>query len=151
VNDSFAKGGIVYMHLTGPMGKHLLHAAQMQPGLEQPPNTNAGKLQLVDALVALIDSNKLSQVMLSAKPECMDTDQQVLFAQKISADPLPIGPGDWQGDVAAAYQAPKSTLSHRHVTGRRNGCTCRNRVQNPMDIIMVVSQMKNRGGCRAPR
>ena len=27
VNDSFAKGATIYMHLTGPVGKHLLHAA----------------------------------------------------------------------------------------------------------------------------
>ena len=93
VNDIFAKGATVYMHLIGPMGKHLLHAAQMQPGLEQPPTTNAGKLKLLDTLMALINSN-------------MDTEQQMRFAQQISADPLPASAGEWQGDVTAAYKAP---------------------------------------------
>ena len=80
MNDSFAKGATVYMHLTGPMGKHLLHAAQMQPGLEQPPTSNSGKLKLLDALLALIDSNKLSIAAMpqaaSAKPEHKDTGNQ---------------------------------------------------------------------------
>ena len=29
--------------------------------------------------------------------EYMDADQQELFAKMITADPLPIGPGEWQG------------------------------------------------------
>ncbi len=127
VNDSFAKGGTVYMHLTGPMGKHLLHAAQMQPGLEQPPSTSAGKLQLLNALLALINSNKLSGAAMpvasadpaarvqrsqsTAQPEYLDTDQQVLFATRISADPLPYGPGDWQGNVAAAHTIPTAPIA----------------------------------------
>lgn len=70
VNNSFEKGATVYMHLTGPRGKYLLHEAQMQPGLEQPPKTNAGKLQLVDALMALsLNSNKFDQMIPTAKPE----------------------------------------------------------------------------------
>ena len=52
----------------------------MQPGLEQPPTSNAGKLKLLDALLALIDSNKLSVAakpqVASAKPEYMDTGNQ---------------------------------------------------------------------------
>lgn len=84
VNDSFEKGATVYMHLTGPRGKYLLHEAQMQPGLEQPPTTNAGKLQLLDALMALINSNRFDQMMPTAKPE------------------------EWQGDDATAHKAPST-------------------------------------------
>ena len=32
VNDSFGKGATVYMHLIGPMGKHLLHEARLYSG-----------------------------------------------------------------------------------------------------------------------
>ena len=106
VNDTFAKGATVYMHLIGPMGKRLLHAAQMQPGLEQAPTTNAGKLKLVDTLMALINSNQLCQLKLSSDPEGMDTDQQKQFAQQIRADPLYDSAGQWQGDVTTGCKAP---------------------------------------------
>lgn len=104
VKDIFAKGATVYMHLIGPMGKRLLHAAQMQPSLEQPPTTNAGKLKLSDTLMALINSNQLCQLKLSSDPEGMDTDQQTQFAQQISADPLYVSAG--QGDVITGCKAP---------------------------------------------
>ena len=104
VNDIFAKGATVYMHLIGPMGKRLLHATQMQPGLEQPPTTNAGKLKLLDTLMDLINSNQLGQLKLPAKPEGMDTDQQVLLTIAITADPLPLSWTNRQGDAAAAYK-----------------------------------------------
>ncbi len=58
----------------------------------------------MDTLMDLINSNQLGQLKLPAKPECMDTDQQVLFTTAITADPLPIGPGEWQGGAAAAYK-----------------------------------------------
>ena len=106
VNDIFAKGATVYMHLIGPMGKRLLHAAQMQPGLEQPPTTNAGKLKLLDTLMALINSNQLCQLKLSSDPEGMDTDQQTRFAQQINADPLYVSARQWQGDVITGCKAP---------------------------------------------
>lgn len=97
------------MHLCGPNGKHLLHAAKMQPGLAKLPNNNAEKRQLLDTLVTLIDSNHHNAyVMLgpAAKPENIDTDQQTLFAQQISADPLPVSAGEWQGNIIAACKAP---------------------------------------------
>ena len=83
VNDTFAKGATVYMHLIGPMGKRLLHAAQMQPGLEQAPTTNAGKLKLVDTLVTLIDSNQHHAYVMpgpAAKPETSASEDPVAAA-----------------------------------------------------------------------
>ena len=96
------------MHLTGVRGKYLLHAAQIQLGLEQAPSTNAGKLRLVDALMGLIKSNKLGQVMPSARLQDMDTDQGVLLAKQISADPLPFGPWEWQGRCYSRIQSLSS-------------------------------------------
>ncbi|DBA66817.1 TPA: hypothetical protein ACH3X2_001953 [Trebouxia sp. C0005] len=43
VQDSFSTGAKVYMHLCGPSGKHLLHAAKMQPGHAKLPGNNAEK------------------------------------------------------------------------------------------------------------
>ena len=120
VNDNFAKRATVYMHLIGPRGKYLLHEAQMQPGMAQPPSDNAGKLRLLDALMALIGSNKFGPVMPSAKPEDTDTDQQTLFAQQTSADPLYVSAGQWRGNVTMGCKAPVVTVIpsihglHRH-------------------------------------
>ncbi|DBA88391.1 TPA: hypothetical protein ACH3X2_004885 [Trebouxia sp. C0005] len=92
VRDSFTTGAKVYLHLCGPNGKHLLHAAKMQPGLAKLPSNNAEKRQLLGTLVTLIDSNHHNAYVMpgpAAKPEDMDTEHQTLFLQQISADPLP--------------------------------------------------------------
>lgn len=72
VHDSFSTGSTVYTHLCGPTGKHLLHAAKMQPGLAKLPSNNAEKRQLLDTLVTLINSNQHSAYLMpvpAAKPE----------------------------------------------------------------------------------
>jgi len=37
---------------------------------------------------------------------CREEDSQILLAKMMSADPLPIGPGEWQGqsNIAAGYE-----------------------------------------------
>ncbi|KAL3144514.1 hypothetical protein ABBQ32_004248 [Trebouxia sp. C0010 RCD-2024] len=77
VHDSFRKGSIVYSHLCGPMGKHLLHAAQSQPGLDSVPKflgDNADKLRLLDTLVAIVGSKRFSAL------QCLSS--QKLFHQQ---------------------------------------------------------------------
>lgn len=93
VHNSFTIGAKVYLHLCGPNGKHLLHAAKMQPDLAKLPSNNTEKRQLLDTLVTLIDSNHHNAYIMpapAAKPENVDTDRQTLFCQQISADPLPV-------------------------------------------------------------
>lgn len=109
MHNSFTIGAKVYLHLCGPHGKHLLHAAKMQPGLAKLPSNNAEKRQLLDTLVTLIDSNHHNAYVTpgpATRPENMDTDQQTLFFQQISADPLPVSAGEWQGNVTAACKPP---------------------------------------------
>jgi len=35
----------------------------------------------------------------------VEDDAQVLTAMQMTADPLPVGPGEWQGGVSAATEA----------------------------------------------
>ena len=109
MRESFTTGAKVYLHLCGPNGKHLLHAAKMQPGLAKLPSNNTEKRQLVDTLVTLIDSNHHNAYVMpgpAGKPENVDIDQQTLLCQQISADPLPVSAGELQGNVTMACKAP---------------------------------------------
>ena len=48
----------------------------------------------------LCNSRKRSRASAFVKTaEYMDKDQEVLFAKRITADPLPVGLGEWQGDA----------------------------------------------------
>lgn len=47
----------------------------------------------------LCNSSKRSRASAFGKTAGMDEDEQVFFARRKTADPLPIGPGEWQGDA----------------------------------------------------
>ena len=78
VHDSFSTGAKVNMHLCGPRGKGLLHAARTQPGLDTVPSNNTQKRQLLNTLVTLIDSNQHHAYVMpgpAAKPEATASEQ----------------------------------------------------------------------------
>lgn len=92
MHNSFTTGAKVYLHLCGPSGKHLLHAAKMQPGLAKLPSNNAKKCQLLDTLLTLIDSNHHNAYVMpgpAAKPEVSAIDDQVAAAADRPPTPQP--------------------------------------------------------------
>lgn len=92
MQDSFSTGAKVYKHLCGPRGKDLLHAASMQPGHAKVPSNNAQKRQLLDTLVALIDSNHHNANVMpgpAAKPESSATEDPVAAAADRPSTPQP--------------------------------------------------------------
>ena len=83
VQNSFDLGAKVYMHLCGPRGKDLLHAAKLQPGHAMLPSNNAEKRQLLDTLATLIDSNQHQAFVMpgpAAKPEACAPEASVSAA-----------------------------------------------------------------------
>ena len=83
VQNSFNLGAKVYMHLCGPRGKDLLHAAKMQPGHATLPSNNAEKRRLMDTLATLIDSNQHQAYVMrapAAKPESSASEHPLTAA-----------------------------------------------------------------------
>lgn len=95
VQNSFSTGAKVYLHLCGPRGKDLLHAAKSQPGHAKLPNNKAEKRQLLDTLVTLIDSNQHHAYVMpgpAANPKAPVSEHPVAADSGPSAPPTEDAP-----------------------------------------------------------